>query len=147
MNRYTLVYDMEDIYDSFFVQKQVPTLSRKHELHELVNDMGAKAQSDLTKITGLTAKTDEWDSCIFYNDKKALLGYMLLKKKDNACVISDIFVEEADSWRDAFLIMLSRAIRDMDLGSGFGKQLHIELGNSDMYYLCLEFLGEGTVLL
>ncbi len=148
MRTYTIVYDITDIYDSYYVQKQIPRLSRRSEIKEIHNDLLTKTQMLLKKYTGLTIKPDKWSDCILYFDNKEMLGYMICEKKGSDTVLlRDIFVADDELEKDIFLMMLARAVRKVEIEDRFCNHLHISLQNSKFYYLCLGYLGEGNELL
>ncbi len=145
MDRFILCYDMTDIYDSTFVQKQVPSLSRTAEVRELKNNYKTKTQKVLEDVTGLTVDASEWTSCIYYDDGEGILGFMLLLETDDRTrLIRDVYVGRGAQQSDVFLALLSRVVRNTELGSGMGNQLYIEFTDSNMYYMCMNYLGEGT---
>lgn len=146
MESNVIIYNMTDIYDSYFVHRQIPSLSRMPGLRELVNDKGRQTQEQLTKLTGLSPDADSWDNCIFYKDGGEIVGSMLIVNKDSDKVlIKNISINNDSLLKDVFLLMLSRAIRNMELMEAGRNQLYIELPSSDFYYVCVEYLGEGSI--
>ncbi len=148
MELYTLFYDVRDIYDSYFVQKQIPALSRMPELKELHNDRKSKTQDILRKLTGLSPEMCAWESCIFYMEDKTLLGYLLsVRTGTDTVLLRDIYISDDAPRKDCFLLMIARAVRNTLLGENPCNRLDIQLFSPDLYDICVEYLGEGCELI
>ena len=148
MKSHALLYDMRDIFDSYFVQKQAPSLARMSELKELYNDGKSQTQQVLNRITGLSPDKDAWESCIFYSESKMLPGYMLLTRMGRDTIsLRDIYNLDGAEKEDIFLLRRARAVRSIELENINCNKLYIMLPEPWMYHLCAEYIGEGCELI